>query len=169
MKKYIIILFVFVSLLLLNSCEEKQWPTADIQMAPVYVLSNLAGDNAPSSMEVFGENNLVVLIKNTNFTSLPISNYKDSTTVDKFNIRFTTQENIVQIVNKIEYRYVVTKDYSSKSDSIKSVFVSNLEGDVNFGYGKLTVLVDTIEGALGSNPKKTLVYTMAIRKNKLRL
>ena len=169
MKKIIINLFLFSSIFLLNSCDEKQWPTPDIQLADVYVLSNLKGDNAPSSIEVFGQNDFVVVFRNSNVSSLAVTNYKDSTDVNKFNIRFTMQESIVQIVNKIENRYVVKKEYACMSDSVKSVFTSNLEGEVNFGYGKLTVLVDTIEGALGSNPKKTLVYTMAIRKDTRRL
>lgn len=169
MKKYIINLCLFSSLLLLNGCEEKQWPTPDIQMVPVYVLTKITGSSAPTSMEVFGEDNFVILITGANYKSYPIVDFIDNTDNTKFNIQFSTQEEFIQTVAEVEKRYLVKKEYSCSSDSIKSVFTSNLEGNVDFGYGIMTIVVDTIEGALGNNPRKTLNYTLTIRKDTRRL
>ena len=161
MKKNNIFIVLISGLILLSGCEEKQWQDPNVTYEPIY---SVAYENM--TLELYYNKLIAVLDNKGKYTSFDFTNYSDLSTTDKYNVSFsaTISDSIKSLTVR---KFTLQKDYSIVSDSIENRFISNKDGVVKVGKGRIIISIDTIEGAINTqNSKSSIEYSMEITQCK---
>ncbi len=93
--KYILSLLTL--LLVMSSCDKKEWPLSDIKEVPIYYVSSITGTGTkPYALEVYREKKLLLEYKTAALLNAPLttSNYVDASDDNNFNVKFRAEEKL---------------------------------------------------------------------------
>ena len=138
--------FVF-AVLLLCSCEKKDLKESDIGLVPVYNISNIQGEEAPFSIDLYIDDPLVIVYPNANqLEAYEIADYVDDSTASEYDFSFvksvkTTTEEDNNEIYAVE-TYQVKGEVGSNSDIM---IIKSINGNGNSSTKTYAVTIKKIE------------------------
>lgn len=137
MKK-IVYYICLIAIFAVGSCNKKaEWGVPDIKLVPVYMITNIQGNNAPYSLEAYRDKPLLIEFQNAFLAkSFVTSDYADSSNTTDYAISFkkhyeTTKTDSNKMINPDMYVIVADKATGngtlmiSKKDSLGNVTKEN--------------------------------------------
>lgn len=117
MKNIIKFLGLLAIVISLSSCEEKQWLQPDIELVPVYSITNIEGVLAPFQINIYQEQPLIIEYqKEDNAESFQSTDFTDTSTENMYEIS----------VNKLDDEKVITYVVSAdKQTGVGTLVITN--------------------------------------------
>jgi len=128
-------------IIVLSSCEKKEWPLSDIKQVPVYNISSVvrtspfvAGYSIPFTLEVYKEKPLMIEYVNAKLLKpLATTMYVDASNETDFNVSFKATEIAKTTLGKdtvLNRRYEMNGVKATLSGTMKIVFYTKTDSVV---------------------------------------
>ncbi|UXX81100.1 hypothetical protein N7E81_08300 [Reichenbachiella carrageenanivorans] len=126
-----------------SSCDEKVWPMSELELVPVYSVTEIVGTDAPFALEVYKEKSLAItFVKQDLLESTETYDYIDASDEVNYGFTFSAKE---EILLEDSTTTIHTLDYeisADKATGVGSMTITTTEEDAT-----VTTLVYTAEVA----------------------
>lgn len=130
---------------LASSCEEKIWPTSELELVPVYAVTEIVGTDAPFALDVYKEKSLAItFVKESLLESAETYNYLDASDEVNYAVTFSAKQ---EVLLEDSTTTIHTLDYEINADKAT-------------GVGSMTVITTEED-----DTESTVVYTAEVAED----